>query len=323
MTKHGCKIEDKPEDTQTVDIVVAEPPFNDAGEDADLILRTSNNVHFYVNKTILAVASPVFKDMISIPNQSAQGLVDHRPCVFLQDDSIELYQLLSWCDPRGIPSIKLEAMQVVLRLADKYGMETVTRRIENVLESSDELVKADCLRAYALSSQYHFPHVIQTSARYSLTIPQQFFLLPELDSVSGGTVQRLHAFHFACGKAAVTYIRTGGWITEQYINAFCVALGHSCPPEGRPIQFGTKHLELKKWFATYIKKIESLLLECPSAAIVLDPSTYRETLISMASCGGCRHHVRTFLSFVTEIAEEVDKATKEIEVHTSVYSVGK
>ena len=145
MVKHGCKAEED-DQPRTVDIVVAEPPFNDATEDADLILKSSNNVHFYVNKTILAVVSPVFKDMMSNPNQaplSAQEFVDHRPCVPLYDDSVELYQLLSWCDPRGIPSISLEAMQLVLRLADKYGMDAVVRRIENVLESMDDLIKSD------------------------------------------------------------------------------------------------------------------------------------------------------------------------------------
>jgi hypothetical protein len=56
MAKHGCKAEED-DQPRTVDIVVAEPPFDDASEDADLILKSSNNVHFYVNKTILAQVS--------------------------------------------------------------------------------------------------------------------------------------------------------------------------------------------------------------------------------------------------------------------------
>jgi len=320
MTKHGCKTEED-DQPQTVDIIVAEPPFNDASEDADLILRSSNNVHFYVNKTILAIVSPVFKNMISIPNQaplSAQEFVDHRPCVPLQDDSVELYQLLSWCDPRGLPSISLEAMQIVLRLADKYGMDAVIQRIENVLESMDDLVKSDCVRVYALSIQYHFLGLIQKTARYSLSIPVHHFpTIPEFDNVTGGAVQKLYAFHLACSQAAAGYIQTGGWINEQYLKAFCVGIPQYCQPEGRPIQFGTRHLELKKWFATYIINIQSLVLERPIAAVVLDPNSYNDALIAMASCVGCRHQVGIFFSLISQIAEGVEEATKEIKV---VYS---
>jgi len=319
MTKHGCKTEED-DQPQTVDIIVAEPPFNDASEDADLILRSSNNVHFYVNKTILAIVSPVFKDMISNPNQaplSAQEFVDHRPCVPSQDDSRELYQLLSWCDPRGLPSMSLEAMQIVLRLADKYGMDAVIRRIENVLESMDDLVKSDCIRVYALSIQYHFLDLIQKTARFSLSIPvHQFPTVPEFDNVTGGAVQKLYAFHLACSQAAAGYIQTGEWINEQYLQAFCVGIPQLCQPEGRPIQFGNRHLELKKWFATYIINIQSLVFERPVAAVVLDPNSYNDALIAMASCVGCRHQVGTFtfFSLISQIAQGVDEATKEVEV---------
>ncbi|KAI0255963.1 hypothetical protein BJV78DRAFT_1113987, partial [Lactifluus subvellereus] len=40
-------------------------PFDDA--DADIILRSSDQVNFHVYKVILSVASPFFKDMFSLP----------------------------------------------------------------------------------------------------------------------------------------------------------------------------------------------------------------------------------------------------------------
>jgi hypothetical protein len=43
---------------------VAEAPFDDDME-ADLILRSSDQVHFYVDKKILTLASPIFADKFS------------------------------------------------------------------------------------------------------------------------------------------------------------------------------------------------------------------------------------------------------------------
>lgn len=313
MTRHGCLTVE-----ETVDIVVAEPPFDDASEDADLILKSSDNVYHYVNKTILAVVSPVFKDMTSNPNQaplSAQEFVDRCPCVPVQDTSSELYQLLSWCDPRGIPSFTIDAMQITLKLADKYCMDAVIRRIENVLESFDDLIKAECIRIYALSIQYRFHKLVARAARYSLAIPiHQFPAVPELDNVKGGDVQKLYAFHLACSRAAAGYIQTGGWIKEEHLHAFCAGLLHPCRPEGRPTQFGTRHLELKKWFATYITTVKNLVSERPIADVVLESNTYRDALIAIASCEGCRHETETFLSLVARLAEGIDRVTQEIKV---------
>lgn len=300
MSKHGCKTEEP----ETADIVVAEPPFDK--DDDDLILRSSNDVHFYVNKTILALVSPALKDMVS----SDQLIVDHHPCVPVQDDSVELYQLLSWCDPRGLPTITLDAMQMALRLADKYVADAVTRRIKNVLEAMDDLVKAECVRVYALAVQYRFAHLAQKAARYSLTIPLHLFpIVPEFDNLKGGAIQRLYAFHLACSQAAAGYIRTGEWITAEYAHSFS-----HVEYERRSLQFGARYLELDKWFATYISEMQSLLLERPVADVVLDPSSYADALLAITSCVGCRLQVQTFLSLVSHIAEGIDKVVKAVEV---------
>ena len=330
MTEDGCNIEGAPRTVvakpavKTIIAVaspalVAESPFDDTAEEADLILRSSNGVHFYVNQTILTVASPVFKDMIS----NAKLSVDHRPCVPLEADSRELHQLLSWCDPRGLYSITLEAMQMALRLADKYVMKAVIRRIESILESLDNLVKAECLRVYALSIRHHFPNLIQKAARYSLMIPvHKFPIVPEFDNVTGGAVQKLYAFRLACGKAAESYIETWSWIDDNYLQVVGEGIQHFCSSES-PTPSGAKFLVLRKRFATYIAKIKILVSERPLAAVIFDQSSYCDALIVMASCEGCRPHVPTFTSLVSQIAEGIDKVTKEIKVIPFFSSVGR
>jgi hypothetical protein len=53
----------KPQASRKPPEKVAEAPFNDL--EADLILRSSDEVHFYVVKKILTLASPVFADKFS------------------------------------------------------------------------------------------------------------------------------------------------------------------------------------------------------------------------------------------------------------------
>ena len=49
---------------------LAKAPFDDL--QADLILQSSDKVHFRVFKPILSIASPIFKDMFSIPSPPSQ-----------------------------------------------------------------------------------------------------------------------------------------------------------------------------------------------------------------------------------------------------------
>ena len=66
------------------------PPFDD--DDADIILRSSDQVEFLVYKVILSKASPVFKTMFSLP-QPATDIA--RPIVDLAENSKVLAAVLS------------------------------------------------------------------------------------------------------------------------------------------------------------------------------------------------------------------------------------
>ena len=58
--------------------------------DADIILRASDNSDFYVHKMMLSFASPIFKDMFSLPKvENAEGETDDKPLFLdgiLKDD---------------------------------------------------------------------------------------------------------------------------------------------------------------------------------------------------------------------------------------------
>jgi hypothetical protein len=67
--------------------------------DANLIIRSSDHVDFRVHKPVLAVSSPFFKDLLSLPQPYDSKTVDGLPMVQFSEDSELLNSLLSMLYP--------------------------------------------------------------------------------------------------------------------------------------------------------------------------------------------------------------------------------
>ena len=83
---------------------VAKKPFDI--RTADIIIRTSDNVDFYVYKAILAIASPFFDDMFSLAQTAATPTdnVTQDPVV-VSEDSDTMDCLLRLCYPTDDPTL--------------------------------------------------------------------------------------------------------------------------------------------------------------------------------------------------------------------------
>jgi BTB/POZ domain len=67
--------------------------------EASLILRSSDVVDFRVHKPVLSMASPIFKDLLSLPQPSESESVDRLPVVQLPEGSELLNCLVSMLYP--------------------------------------------------------------------------------------------------------------------------------------------------------------------------------------------------------------------------------
>jgi hypothetical protein len=70
--------------------------------DANLVIRSSDFVNFKVHKPVLAMASPFFKDLLSLPQPPDSESVDGLPVVQLSEDSELLSTLVSRLYSLGI-----------------------------------------------------------------------------------------------------------------------------------------------------------------------------------------------------------------------------
>jgi len=93
--------------------------------DADVILRASGGEEFHAHKLILSLASPVFKDMFSVP-QPPSTESSELPIVDVNDPAGALETFLQLIYPTRNPHIDdVDALASILQLADKYDAKGV------------------------------------------------------------------------------------------------------------------------------------------------------------------------------------------------------
>jgi BTB/POZ domain len=87
------------EDPQAKINPTTSPPETFDVPDASLIIRSSDHVDFRVHKSVLALVSPFFRDLLSLPQPSDSDSVDGLPVVELSEDSELLNSLVSFLYP--------------------------------------------------------------------------------------------------------------------------------------------------------------------------------------------------------------------------------
>ncbi|KAK7024435.1 hypothetical protein VNI00_016286 [Paramarasmius palmivorus] len=107
---------------------VAAAPFD--ASDADVILHTSDNVHFYIYRLILTLVSPFFRDMFTLPNPDASDANDGKkanglPVIPVTEDSVSLDRTLRFVYPGLKPPVlsTWEEVEPIFEAFIKYQME--------------------------------------------------------------------------------------------------------------------------------------------------------------------------------------------------------
>ena len=72
-------------------------------DDADITLRSSDQVDYHVHKIILSTSSPFFKSMFSLPQTDATVSVNQNPIIDLPENNKTIGALLTRIYPTPIP----------------------------------------------------------------------------------------------------------------------------------------------------------------------------------------------------------------------------
>ncbi|KAI0794421.1 hypothetical protein C8Q74DRAFT_1326886 [Fomes fomentarius] len=143
----------------------APSPFDQ--DSADVILRSSDGVHFRVHSVILAQASPFFRTMFTLPQpKGADGPPSVIDCA---ENSNVLTTLLTLCypivKPRARPFTDIEP---AARAAQKYEMDLPVEILKDELRSlaPSNMSGTSRISVWAIACRLRFEDVARTAAVY-------------------------------------------------------------------------------------------------------------------------------------------------------------
>ncbi|KAL1941195.1 hypothetical protein VTO73DRAFT_7407 [Trametes versicolor] len=167
----------------------ASAPFD--RDDADLILRSSDNIDFHVHRVILTLASPVLAGMFSIPQPPVIG--SGRPVVNVSEDGEALDVLLRICYPEP-PDPRLKSLDLICRVlgaAMKYKMKAATVLAKNVIFKPRHLDSCP-LKVFVIACRLGLEAEASIAAHRAIDMGKVDDLCcPELDDISAGAYYRL------------------------------------------------------------------------------------------------------------------------------------
>jgi len=172
----------KREDSQTqVNSITSLPEPLDV-IDANLIIRSSDLVNFRVHKAVLAMSSPFFKDLLSLPQPPDSETIDGLPVVQLSEDAELLGSLVSMLYPvRQVPPNTYDKVLCLLAACQKYDMVPVKSSIRAEVDrgSFPGPVETEAFGAYAIASSKGLIPEKRNAARLTLDHPMTFETIGE------------------------------------------------------------------------------------------------------------------------------------------------
>ncbi|TBU44073.1 hypothetical protein BD309DRAFT_863038 [Dichomitus squalens] len=162
-------------------------PFNE--DSADVVIRTSDNVEFRVHKTILALGSGTFKDLLSIP----EPLNEAREAIPVAEDSETMDAFLRICYPVINPKLtSVDHIRRVLAAGVKYDSPAVIDQMKVSL-MAPQCLDVDPLGVYSVACVFHLEEEAKSAAEAAVIMGNTWSedTLPVLDDISAGAYFRL------------------------------------------------------------------------------------------------------------------------------------
>jgi hypothetical protein len=151
--------------------------------EANIILRSSDQANFRVHKSVLAMSSPFFENLLSLPQPSDSEIVDGLPVVQLFEDAELLNSLVSLLYP--IPPVipgSYEKVFALLAACQKYDMVSIQSSIRAEIQRGTfpGPIEAQAFGAYGKASSLGLIPEMENAAELTLDQPMTFESLGEV-----------------------------------------------------------------------------------------------------------------------------------------------
>lgn len=314
--------------------------------DADIVLRSSDDVDFRVHKIILSLASPILEGMLSIPQPPTPSVDDPdttddgKPIIHMRgEDSEMLEAVLRECYP-GMESKAQKDLRIVgkvLAMAEKYEMEGIIGRMEIILQYAC-FVQKEPLRVYAIARRYNLSCAARVAAKESLLHPAMpndcpkefegmsaaahYDLIAYREECAGVLDRTLH--HWRRGVWKDPFIQVPSWSTcgNQYAPTARISQLSGCPRLSgnnyllMPMHQVDMYKDCSLWFVDHIERVKTAFKAKITGNTVASLPLLKETVAAIRAadltcpCGisGSYH----LLIFSQALVEQIDRKLDEV-----------
>ncbi|KAF4579763.1 hypothetical protein EYR36_001582 [Pleurotus pulmonarius] len=267
----------------------------------DIILRSSDRVDFHVYKCIVLVASPIFRDMFSLPDSPAANLYQGtKPVIDMAETSFVLNDLLRFCYPVDTPKLyDKDHFQKIAAAAQKFEMSSAYGRIVDSYITCNAPVPP--LEKYVLAHRFNLHQLAKDSARecldYSLSDIVGQARLADLTYISTIEFNRLLQYHHDFCKACEKLVdgEDFSWLdsAEEYTFVTCDCIEEGQESFNHGVDLGNLNgiktaITWRKWWFGHIRRIkEDIAARGVSAIDHIDVSQAAMEVIA-SDCQKCR-----------------------------------
>ena len=180
----------------------AESPYDSTARNADIILRSSDLINFYVLKSFLSYVSPFFEDMFSLPSTTTNEIMNDFPVIAVAETSETIRLLLDLIYPHvDKPQIDNVALFLkVCKATQKYCMDIIENGLRKQIVTS-HLTVSEPLRVYAVAIDLGWEEVALIAARNASKISlDKLPRAEELQNISGSGFFRFLDYKLRCDK---------------------------------------------------------------------------------------------------------------------------
>ena len=258
---------------------------------ADFTLRSSHPAtDFHVHRLLLALASPFFDQMLSLPQPSPKELAK-VPIVEVSEAPEILQLLLQFIYPVPNPIINddLDTLITVLHAAIKYDILPAIDSLRRQLVS-ERYLKQSPTRIYAVASRYELEEEAKLASKHTLGINiLDAPLSEELRYISAFSYHRLLALHHTRARAAQGLLRLRDDVKCMECDGIYGAFS-----------------EGPKWWLDFRRRATEELSTRPTTEVIFTVEFLSKSL-QQVGCRKCPLSLLESWSFLEELRRKIDE----------------
>jgi len=302
----------------------AGPPFHVITPDLTVILRSSDEVDFFVLRPILSQVSVVFRDMFELPghggaseNPDSDGPRRGIPLIEVTETSTTLDILLRLCYPVEAPdpsNLELKNIRHLLEARRKYMIEAFDHTIKVALS---RIAESQPFAVFALASRYALEDAANDAAKQMLCFPENDVLDESfLKDITAEQYHRLLKYRRQCVARATTKPQLMWFNSLSSSHPPSPVTSLSCRTQFHFffVSSPPRSLWVPHWWTAYLRQAQQLLKVRPSGRTVESPDLLEHYFECTELCTDCREEGKTALrKFSSALAQEVEKAIAQVQ----------